>query len=192
MRMIGTCLIFSSSLGLPKRAGAMGPSACEQIGVLESDVHGAAAAHRMAHQVDAVIVDGEFLARQSEHVHHILLAQFGEVGRRVLVLGELGRNFDAVPAAGVKAHRRDDDVTVLLGETGEAGVIHDLLRRAAEAMQGDHERSFLLLVVVGRDEESVLHFAFLGFLEIVGAASARAAGLCPCPSCRLPGRRAER
>ncbi len=50
------------------------------------------------------------------------------------------------------AHRGNDDVAVLLGQSGQTGIADDLLRVAAQAVQGYDQWSPFVLLVAGGDE----------------------------------------
>ena len=49
-------------------AGAIGPNAAQIFGVLDSEVPGAAPAHRMPHQVNTIVIDVEFLTDDGQYV----------------------------------------------------------------------------------------------------------------------------
>ena len=78
----------------PARSGPGRPTG---RGYLTRQVPRAAAAHRVADQVDAVGVDVVLLADDLQDVHHVLLAQLGEVLR--VGVRALHEHLAAVPAA---------------------------------------------------------------------------------------------
>src|SRR5581483_3947303 len=94
-----------------------------QVRVLDRQVPAPAAAHRVTEQIDAVRVDRVLLADDAEDVPNVLLAQLAEVLR--VVRAGPGHERGTVPAAGVVPHRGDDDIAVLLGQVGQAGVADD-------------------------------------------------------------------
>src|SRR5262249_19270497 len=80
----GDVLELVEVLRLTKRGRRDGGQAGPNVGVFRPKVPGAGPAHRVADQVDALAVDGELLADDLQHVHHVLFAQFAEVLRGVL------------------------------------------------------------------------------------------------------------
>ena len=135
----------------------------------------AAAALRVAHQVDAAVVDGELLSHHRQHVHHVLFAvsvtvagsvsfappTSGGCGRAAPVAGRRERRAVGRPPGAVRdvvrihaeagavvvADRPDQDVAALLGEV-HCRAAHECQRRTSESAQGDDERRLL----------AVLHF----------------------------------
>ena len=59
--------------GLP--VPAIVPSAAQMSGYLAREGPRADGAHRVAHQVDAAVVDLVVLAHPRQHLHHVLLAE---------------------------------------------------------------------------------------------------------------------
>src|SRR5262249_630445 len=95
----------------------------------------------MAHQVDSVRVDVEFLANESEGVHHIELAQFPEILRisgRSEADGSGPAN--AVTSVIVVPHRRDDDVSALFRELREISKPNLVARLHGQTVQRHDER----------------------------------------------------
>jgi hypothetical protein len=126
------------------------------LGVLLAEEQRACAAHRMAHQVDAVGVDVELGPDDLQHRHHVELAQLGEVRARGRLVADLDHR-RAVPAADVVAHRADDDVPALLCEIDQLAA-HDEVGIAAEAVQcATIMRAGRARFDLGGDVQRVLH-----------------------------------
>ncbi len=134
----------------------------------------------MAHQIDAVLIDIEFLANHVEHRHDVFFAgltHLCDVGdcrsadhgaRRTGAASALGCRVRAgrakrtrrnpVPASGVVAHRRHEDVAALFGQFhGAKALSHHGVLIAAEAMQRHDERVLLVTGDLGGHEQGVRH-----------------------------------
>src|SRR5262249_8752048 len=86
-------------------------------GVLRAQEQRARATHRVAYQVDPLVVDVEFLANHRDDVHHVLFAQLREIrwwrrrcltirSRLALPAAAPSEQWRSVPAAGVVTQRR--------------------------------------------------------------------------------------
>src|SRR5690625_2449858 len=105
----------------------------------------------MAHQINAIVIDIKFLTHQREYIQYIQLAQLAKILR--VVIGRsanaartsigigggwsshIARSAATIPTALVVAVRCGHDIAMGFGMGGDALIIDDLLRVAAQSVQ---------------------------------------------------------
>ena len=148
----------SSVAGVPDPAN--GAERRPDVRELRRDLPRADRAHRVAHQVDPVLVDPVLLPHELQHLHDVFLAALlhaarVRIGRRIAEPPAV-RAVDAIP------ERRRDDVAVLFGELRHHAVVarEERILGAAETVQRDDERegrSLRARRVAGRHVEAIRH-----------------------------------
>ena len=142
--------------------------------VLHAEVQGAGAAHRVSGEIDATLIDIEFVTHDVGDVHHITLAQLAQVRHTA---SARRRPVGAVPPLHVVTHRRCHDVPGALRGVGDSG--QPERRWSTQTMKPDDQRTLFLRVHPGRYEYGVLDI-LLCLRKVVGppldARRCRAAG----------------